>query len=466
MSHKKRREARAAQAPFPIGSVHRVHVKALDRHPAALAATGSGQEMRVPGGVPGDVLDVEVEAIGRSDLWTRIVSIVKPSPSRIEPPCPVLDRCGGCPWQPVRYREQLAWKSRMVREALDRPGLEGAEIHDVVGVSPPVGYRTKLQMPVGGEPGALRLGFYAPRSHDLVPVADCVVQHPLAEQVRKAVVSILDRHHLAPYDEATRTGLLRTVLVRVAEGTGEVGAVLVVSDLAAFDWALLAAELTAIPDLTGVWVNENAPPSSGIGGNAVLGEKTVHLSGARRLRDEVAGLAFQRNPMGFFQTNHRATVALIDAMRALMPETIGTLLDLYAGGGLFTHALCSRARDLHLVEAHPDAVAASRATLRDAGRAAAIHLGRAEDVLPRLAEAGLRPDAVVCDPPRAGMDPAALAALAAMAPKRIVLVSCHLKAFVRDVEAFVERGYALSEVRAIDMFPHTPHVETAGLLIR
>ena len=148
----------------------------------------------------------------------------------------------------------------------------------------------------------------------------------------------------------------------VAEGTGEIGVVLVVRSIAAFDWAVLAAELTAIPDLTGVWLNENSSI-----GNAVLGSRTVHFSGARRLNDRIGGIAFQRNPMAFFQTNHRATEKLLEIVAEMLPEKMITLFDLYAGGGLFAAALGERAKQLHLVESHPDAVAAARATLWDAG---------------------------------------------------------------------------------------------------
>lgn len=462
---RKRKRSREPTDPYAVGSIHTARVDALDGHPAAVGTiTTEGvapRQIRIPGGAPGDQVEVEVVARGRRDVWTRIVEVVRAGPQRVTPPCPVVHRCGACPWQAVRYRDQLAAKGRRLRETLRaRPALAEAVIHDPEGISPPVEYRTKVQMPVGGSAGALELGFWAPRSHDFVAAPTCVVQHPAAERVRHRILQVLDSHALAPWDDKNGQGVLRTLLVRVAAGTGEVGAVLVVSDFEAYEWELLAAELTSITELTGVWVNENDTP-----GNAVLGRRTVHLAGARRLRDRIAGVTFHRNPAGFFQTNHRATERLVAKVNTLLPERMRALLDLYAGGGLFSVLLAPRADHVHLVESHPDAVAAARATLRDAGvEHATIHLGRAETRLPALAAEGQALDAAVVDPPRAGMAPEAAAALCAMAPERVVYVSCSMRSMVRDLERLCASGYRLREVHAVDMFPHTPHVETVSLL--
>jgi 23S rRNA (uracil1939-C5)-methyltransferase len=370
-----------------------------------------------------------------------------------------VDICGGCPWQSTRYREQLRAKGEYLRNAI---GVHHADavIHDPIGISPPVDYRTKIQMPFGGRAGDLKVGFYKPRSHDLAHVGHCPVQHPLAEQIRPQIIELLNGHNIAPYNENTGQGELRTILMRVAEGTGELGVVLVVRSVEAFDWAILASELTAIQGLNGVWLNENDTT-----GNAVLGSRTVHLSGARRLNDRIAGVDFQRNPMAFFQTNHRATEKLIQVIADMLPSKMTTLFDLYAGGGLFAAALGQRASQVHLVESHPDAVAAARATLRRVGMDDAhIHLGRTEELLPKLNEDGIAADVVIVDPPRSGIGSAAIEAIANCAPQSIVYVSCQVRSFLRDLTDFGERGYRLKEVRAVDMFPHTPHVETVGLL--
>jgi 23S rRNA (uracil1939-C5)-methyltransferase len=247
--------------------------------------------------------------------------------------------------------------------------------------------------------------------------------------------------------------------MRVAAGSGQVGVVLVVRSLDAYDWALMAAELTSIEGLTGVWLNENDTE-----GNSVLGARTVHLSGSRRLGDKIAGQLIERNPMTFFQTNHRATEKLVAAVGELLPAKMSDLFDVYAGGGMFSVAVGKRTERLHLVESHPDAVAAARATLQAANLPAEIHLGRAENILPSLVEDGAAADAMIIDPPRSGVAPEALAAIIKMAPSRIVYVSCQMRSLLRDLCALSEGGYSLEEVRAVDMFPHTPHIETVSLL--
>ncbi len=448
-------------ARLGVGMRLTVAVETLDGSAAALARTDDGRKVRVPGGVPGDVLKVEVVARGRKEVWAKTIAILTPSPRRVEAPCPIVDRCGTCPWQHVAYGDQLAAKGRVLREALGRhDALATAAVHDPIGIGKPVGYRTKVQMPAGGHKHSILLGFYAPRSHAFIAARECVVQHPSAEAVRAEIINVLNRHEILPYEENTQTGDLRHVLIRVAEGTGQVGAVLVVRSYDAVDWAMLATELQTIDGLTGVWANEN--PGTG---NAVLGPRTVHLGGARRLHDVVGGVGLQRDPVSFFQTNHRAAEHLARLVRQLLPERIGTLVDLYAGGGLFAALLAGRCDAIHLVESNATAVAAARATLNELGATqAVIHLGRAAEQLQRLVSDGVAADAMVVDPPRAGVSEDALQAIVALAPQHLVYVSCHPKSLVRDLRALAAAGFELVEVHSIDMFPHTPHVEAVCLL--
>lgn len=435
----------------------------LDGHAAPLAVLKGGRKVRVPGAVPGDDLEIEITARGRQHLWGRVHRLLRPSSRRVEAPCPLVDRCGACPWQAVRYREQLTAKGRTLRAAIRR--FSDAPVHDPQGIAPPLGYRTKIQMPVRGAPGALELGFYAPRTHDFVSAPSCVVQHPAGEAVRTRLLAALNGHpEIAPYDEVTGEGDLRYVLIRVAEGTGDVGVVLVVRSYeeTPVDWAVLAAELTSIEGITGVFANEN--PTRG---NAVLGGRTVHLGGARRLRDQVSGVELHRAPTAFFQTNHRAAERLVSLVGELLPLELNHLVDVYAGGGLFSAVLGSRAQALTLIESNAQAVAAARATLSSAGLSADIHLKDAAEGLNALVADGLAVDAVIADPPRAGLSGAALEALATLSPAWLVYVSCRPGgSFTRDLAALVERGYRLREVRSVDMFPHTPHLEAVGLLVR
>ena len=448
---------------FAVGSKHIAHVQRLDASAAAIALTETGRKVRVPRGVPGDTVQVEIVARGRKEIWTRLLRIDTPSKDRIDAPCKAIDRCGLCPWQNLKYREQLSSKGRILRELIHhQPAFASVPVHDPVGISSPLGYRTKVQMPAGGLPGALKLGFYAPRSHDFVAIQDCVVQHPVAEHVRHRVIGVLNRHQIAPYNEQTHSGDLRTVLVRVAEGTGQVAVVVVVRSYESVDWALLANELVAIEDVTGVWANENSGT-----GNAVLGPRTVHLGGARRLEDRIAGVTLQRTPTSFFQTNHRATELLVRTVSQMMPTAINTLLDLYGGGGLFSAMLADRTNTVHLIESNPDALASAKATLNDRPlQSATMHLGTAEDKLRHLLVEKTQVDAIVADPPRAGMSPDVIQSIHALDPKALVVVSCHPKRFVRDLAALQSTGYRLREVRSVDMFPHTHHLEAVGLLTR
>jgi 23S rRNA (uracil1939-C5)-methyltransferase len=450
---------RKAKDPRAVGTRHLVQVEAMDGAATATARDLDGLRFRVPFGVPGDTVRVEVTARGRKDAWTRIVEVVRPSNKRVAPPCSIVMLCGTCPWQAIEYEAQLTYKGDALRAALGaRPELGDVTVSDPVGIAPSLGYRTKVQMPIAGHTGSLLAGFYAPRSHAFIAARECVVQHPLAEAVRTEVIRLLNRHDIAPYEENTHTGVLRTILVRVAEGTGQVGVVLVVRDFEAVDWTKMVADLIAVPNLTGVWVNENTEQT-----NAVLGPRTVHISGARRLQDKIAGIPMLRAPTAFFQTNHRAAELLVGILR----DTVKggkDLVDLYSGGGLFAAALADRFETLHLIESNADAITAATATLDAMGiTKAQVHKGTAEEQLPRLTDQLDSVDAMIVDPPRAGMSEEVVAAVLAMAPKQLVYVSCRPKSLARDLARLAER-YVVEEVRAVDMFPHTPHVEAVGLL--
>ena len=448
---------RRADDGIGVGTRHEAVVQALDGEAAPLALLASGALVRVPGAAPGDALTVEITARTRKGMWGRIRALHQPGEVRIEPPCAIVRRCGTCSWQHISYPEQLASKGRALRELiLAQPSLAGAVVADPVGLEAPFGYRTKVQMPVGGVPGDLFLGFWAPRSHKLVRADQCVVQHPLAELARRQVVLALNAHRVTPYDEERGEGEVRTVVLRAAPSTGDVGVVLVVTDLASRDWAAVGAQLAAQPGISGVWANVNAQKT-----NAVLGPETVHLAGAEALTDSVRGVPLDRSPTSFFQTNHRGMEALLELIEDMLPPAFDQWVDLYAGGGLFTAAFGQRAQERTLVESNPDAVASARATLQACGMVANVIEGRVDE---HMDSVPMGADVVILDPPRSGAGEATLRALAARAPSQLIYVSCRPTALVRDLAVLATLGYQTAEVRSVDMFPHTPHLEAVARL--
>jgi 23S rRNA (uracil1939-C5)-methyltransferase len=444
---------------YALDTVLEVDVLRLDGQAAAIGVGPDGRELRVVGGVPGDHVRVRVTGRGRRDIWTELIRVLRRGNGRVDAPCLILSRCGTCSWQSIRYRDQLLAKGDHLRTAIHaQEGLESVEVTDPENLGRAVGYRTKIQMPAGPSEFGISFGFYAPRSHKWIAAHDCIVQHPLGEEMRHAVAEVLRRHRVMHYTHATENGHVRTILIRVAEGTGQVAVVLVVPSLDCFNWASLVPELESIRGLRGLWLNVN--PTDG---NAVLGETTVHLAGAKTLMDEIGGVKLQRSPIGFFQTNHRAIEALISKVGGLLPESIPVFWDLYSGSGLFTAALADRIDSAVLVESNEAAAEAARKTVANVDVKADVHCGLVEAVLPELKPTEPA-DAAIVDPPRTGLTEGAIAAIVAAAPRLLVYVSCRQKSLLRDLSALRAGGYTVEQVVTVDMFPHTPHLESVTLL--
>jgi 23S rRNA (uracil1939-C5)-methyltransferase len=400
----------------------------------------------VPGAAPGDRLRVRLVERHSRYARARIVEVLRPGPDRVAPPCPVFGRCGGCQWQHLRYAAQLHWKREIVREAFRRIGrLPEAPVAPVLAAPHPWRYRHKTAVPMG-------IGFYAPGSHEVVPWTECLIQHPLLDRVVAAVREL----RLPPYDERTGGGLLRHVVARCnLAGDQAVVALVVNADTLPDEEGLARRLLAAVPELRGVVKNVHTRP-----GNAILGPRSEVLAGEDAIREEVDGLRFRVSVTSFFQVNP-AQAAVLHRLAAAAAGRGAHALDLYAGVGAIALRLASGFARVTAVEAVDAAVADARRNARDNGiDNVAFVCGRVEDLeLPAA-------DAVVLDPPRKGVEPAALRAIAARRPPRVVYVSCDPATLARDCRHLVDAGWSLREVQPLDMFPQTAHVECVALLVR
>lgn len=429
-----------------------------------------GLAVFVPQAAPGDVLEVEVTEVAPRFARARLVRLLRPGPDRVAPPCPVFGECGGCAWQHLGYAAQQRAKRGIVVEALRRLGhVADPErlVREVLPADPPWQYRHKMAVPLapprrpGGPPLA---GFYAARSHRVVPVDGCAIQHPLLDRALAATRRLCAVLGVRVYDERTRQGDLRHLVGRVSHGRGELLLCLVTAAARFPQGAALAEGLmAAIPECVGVVQNVNGTP-----GNAILGPVTRTLSGRDHLLEDLDGLRFLVSAPSFFQVSPVQAAALYRvAVRQAALSRGQVAWDVYAGVGTLSLYLARTGAQVHAVEEVADAV-------RDGRRNAAangafglrFHAGAAEAVLPALAARGPRPDVVVLDPPRKGASEAVLAAVAAAAPARVVYVSCNPATLARDVERLADAGYRLREVQPVDMFPQTPHVECSALLVR
>ncbi len=437
---------------------------------SALDEAGSGIlraddiRLAVPGALAGESVRARVLWTGRDRGAGKLLDVLRPSPRRVAPRCPVFGRCGGCQLQNLGTPAQVEWKRTRVAEALGAAGLGEVRVRPTLGMETPWSYRHKAQFPFGIARGGVVAGLFAAGSHRIVDLSECPVQHPVADRVLRELKSAVVRRRVPVYNERPGTGALRHALVRVSRATGEAMVVLV-SAVPDPTWARdLAEELrSAVPEVSGVWLNLNPGRT-----NVVLGRESRLLAGREPFVEAVAGVRLLLSPGSFFQVNPaQAEVLYARALEAAALAGGETVVDAYCGVGALTLLLAQRAREVVGVEEEPGAVADALASAGLAGATNAdFREGPAERVLPELVSEGLRADAVVLNPPRKGCSEEALAAAAALGPARIVYVSCDPTTLARDLARLARPGYAAREVVPVDLFPHTAHVECVAALER
>ena len=326
----------------------------------------------------------------------------------------------------------------------------------VIGMKDPWHYRNKTALPVGGEAGKPIIGFYAPRSHDIIDIATCPVAKDGLNGVMKAVRRWMQAHLIAPYQEESHTGLVRHVMAREAR-SGEVMAVIVINGYDLPKEKELLAELKKeAPALASLCISSHTARS-----NVILGDSYKVLWGEERLKDTLCGLHFFLSPLSFFQINPEQTEVLYQTALDFAGLKGGeTVVDVYCGAGTISLLLAAKAKRVIGLETVEAAVSDAIKNAQHNGISNTEFLaGNAEVLLPRLVEEGLRPDVIVLDPPRKGVEPEVVAAIAKAKPRRVVYVSCNPATQARDAALFSEAGYKITRCQPVDMFCWTHGVE-------
>ena len=425
-----------------------------------------GYVVFVPGGLPGDRLQVRLVQV-RSRFGRGIIeAVVEPSPQRVEAPCPYFGRCGGCRLQHVAYPAQLAYKSKQVADALERlGGLRDVPLRPIIGAEETFGYRNKMEFTVARVKGAMVVGLHETERYDSVlDIERCLLQSERMNGLLAEARAFFAERGLTVYEQDTGEGLLRFLMLREGKHTGELMTNVVTSAPAVSELAPLAQRLQARDaGTTSVVMNVNPKKAS-----VAVGVEEHLLGGRDHIREGVGGLTFRVSANSFFQTNTRQAERLFE----LVVESTGltgteTVLDLYSGTGAISLLLARRARWVYGVELAQAAVddAGANATANGITNCTFVS-GEVRFVLPALIAKGVTAEVVVADPPRAGFHPKALHALITLGARRIVYVSCNPTTLARDLGELVRGGYRLEWVQPVDMFPHTPHIEAVARLER
>ena len=417
-----------------------------------------GMVVFVQGGIRGELCQVRLTHVGRSALWGVVREVTEPSPARISPDCPYYDRCGGCHFRHMTYAEELEAKRVRVEDCLRRLGGADVRVTEILGAAQPERYRNKAQFPVAPGP---RIGFYQARTHKVVDVADCLLQSQAAARLRGAVKDWMTQYSIPAYNEKARSGLVRHVYVRTNRRGESLCCLLVNGVGVPRERELVKALRAAEPSLVGIVLGINQSHS-----NVILGDAYRTLWGQDFLSDTLCGATFQLSVPSFYQVNSDQTEVLYGKALELAGLTgRETVLDLYCGIGTISLVMARQAGMVWGAEVVPQAVDDAIQNARRSGITNARFLcADAGEAARQLAREGVRPRVVCVDPPRKGLAEDVVATIAAMAPERVVYVSCDPATLGRDVKRFAPLGYHLDCATAVDLFPRTAHVETVVLL--
>lgn len=441
----------------------------------------------------GDRIRAVITKLKKTYGYARLTEVLEPSPYRVEPLCPLHKKCGGCQIQALSYEKQLEYKENKVRNSLMRIGGFSAEqipMEPIIGMKEPFYYRNKAQFPVGRDKnGKLAAGFYAARTHDMIPVQNCYLGVSQNREVLECVLSWMEQYGIEPYDEKTGSGLIRHILVRYGFRSRQIMVCIVVNAASLPKAKELTDRLSKIEGMTSVSISVNTRRD-----NVIMGDTVKTLWGRDYIEDEIGNIKFQISPLSFYQVNPVQTEVLY---RKVL-EFAGlsgkeTVWDLYCGIGTISLFLAGQAKKVYGIEIVPQAVEDARRNARINGIGnAEFFVGEAEAELERIfggdedtdtenrnrgdgreeIENGTdfasrvkeRPQAVVVDPPRKGCSEKLLEAVVKAGPERIVYVSCEPGTLARDLKYLCGRGYVMERVQAVDQFCQTVHVETVVLL--
>ncbi len=431
-----------------------------------------GYTFFVKDAVTGDRIKAKITKLKKNYGYARLIQIIEPSRWRIEPVCPVARQCGGCQIQHLSYDMQLEWKRKKVEDCIRRiGGFKDIEVENVIGMNEPYYYRNKAQFPIGYDKnGKLVAGFYAGRTHNIIPFTECCIQHKCSSVILDVILKFMNEYNISAYDEVKHSGLVRHVIIRVGKATSEVMACIVVNGKK-FKHGTRLVDMLLNTDMGGVIIKSICVNYNTEKTNVILGDKIDVLYGTPYITDCIGEIEYRISPLSFYQVNPVQTeklYKLVLEMADLKGDDV--VWDMYCGIGTVSLFLAKQAKMVYGVEIVPNAVKDARINAKiNKIENVEFFEGAAEDVVSsKYKKSGgrLRADVVILDPPRKGCDEKLLDTVVNMQAGKIVYVSCDPATLARDLKYFGDRGYEVERVKPCDMFGQSYHVECVVLMSR
>lgn len=422
-----------------------------------------GYPLFIENALPGERVEVLVVKVGNKFGYGKVEKWLTESPDRQPLKDNRLLRTGIAPLAHLNYEQQLLFKQKQVENVMSKIAkMPEVDILPTIPMENPVGYRNKAQIPVRRMDGRLATGFYKKNSHELVEIEDYYIQDPAIDEAIKRVRDILQRFQVRGYNEAKNEGQIRHIIIRRGHYSHEMMVVLVTRKEKFFKGKEIASIIhEELPEVVSVIQNINEEKT-----NVILGDKEKVLYGRSYIEDQLLGKTYRISSKSFYQVNTEQTEKLYQTaieFAALQKED--TVIDAYSGIGTIGLSLADKVKEVYGMELVPEAIEdAQFNALTNKIENAHYEVGKAETVMKKWQDKGIKPSVIVVDPPRKGLDARFIASAIDMAPAKLVYISCNPATFARDAKLFAESGYEVKKVQPVDLFPQTHHVELVALL--
>ena len=422
----------------------------------------------IEGALKGEKVKVRIVKVNKNFAYGKLMEVLEASEERVNPPCAIYKRCGGCKLQHASYKAQLDFKWDRVKDCVSKIGkLDPSIVKYPLGMEEPWRYRNKVQLPIGLINGEVKIGFFAPRSHDIIDMESCLIQDEIGDKVVKLTREWIEKFNIRPYNvdgEYDEKGIVRHIMIRRGFTTNEVMVVLVTNgENLHHKEEFVDLMVKNIPGIKSVIQNINSKKT-----NVILGLESKTLWGEDTISDYIGDFRFNISPLSFFQVNPTQTEVLYGkALEYANLTGNEEVFDAYCGTGTITLFLSQKAKKVYGVEIIPQAIDNAWINAKENKvENVEFFVGESEVVIPDLINKGVKADVVVVDPPRKGCDKKLLDAITNIDAKKIVYVSCDPSTLGRDLQVLEENGYKTLEVQPVDMFPNTAHIENVALLIK
>lgn len=422
----------------------------------------------IEGALKGEKVKVRIVKVNKNFAYGKLMEVLEASEERVNPPCAIYKRCGGCKLQHASYKAQLDFKWDRVKDCVSKIGkLDPSIVKYPLGMENPWRYRNKVQLPIGLINGEVKIGFFAPRSHDIIDMESCLIQDEIGDKVVKLTREWIEKFNIRPYNvdgEYDEKGIVRHIMIRRGFTTNEVMVVLVTNgENLPHKEEFVDLMVKNIPGIKSIIQNINSKKT-----NVILGLESKTLWGEDTISDYIGDFRFNISPLSFFQVNPTQTEVLYGkALEYANLTGNEEVFDAYCGTGTITLFLSQKAKKVYGVEIIPQAIDNAWINAKENKvENVEFFVGESEVVIPDLINKGVKADVVVVDPPRKGCDKKLLDAITNIDAKKIVYVSCDPSTLGRDLKVLEENGYKTLEVQPVDMFPNTSHVETVALIRR